>query len=221
MSNDGRPPLPFAQLRPLLILGITVAAVWWQVSQPAPQQPAPQNGGPVTTSESAPESPWKDTERGAEPPAPSVAPGDATLPDESEPTSAEVTSDRPANSLPNSKHNSEPKAKRQGNSKFVVENQTIRDLSGRVAFRGTVDLTPTIERIQRGESNRHKNDGTTFQNREGRLPRKTGGYYKEYVHPTPGVNGPGPQRLIFGKEGEIWYTPDHYETFQEIRGKSK
>jgi guanyl-specific ribonuclease Sa len=105
----------------------------------------------------------------------------------------------------------------QQSDSFLVKDQTIRDQHGKVVFRGTVDLKPTLDRIERGEANRHRNDGTTFQNREGRLPRKPAGYYKEYVHPTQGESGPGPQRMILGKDGEIWYTPDHYKTFLEIK----
>ena len=100
---------------------------------------------------------------------------------------------------------------------YKVPNQSIRDLSGRVVYKGTVDLKPTLDRIERGEANRHRNDGAQFQNRENRLPRKPSGYYKEYVHPTPGENGPGPQRIIIGKQGEIWYTADHYKTFKKIK----
>ena len=97
-----------------------------------------------------------------------------------------------------------------------LDNQTIKDF-GRVVFKGTIDLQPTLDRIARGEKNTHRNDGSTFGNRERRLPQKTSGYYTEYVHPTQGINGPGPQRVIFGKGGDIWYTPDHYETFQKIK----
>jgi filamentous hemagglutinin len=39
------------------------------------------------------------------------------------------------------------------------------------------------------------------------------GSYREFVHPTPGVNGPGAQRIIQGKSGELYYSPDHYGTF--------
>jgi ribonuclease T1 len=102
-------------------------------------------------------------------------------------------------------------------SPYLVENQTIRDLNGRVVFKGTIDLQPTLDRIERGEENRHRNDGSSFQNRENRLPRKPLGYYKEYVHPTKGEYGPGPQRIIIGKEGEVWYTPDHYKSFKKIK----
>lgn len=97
-----------------------------------------------------------------------------------------------------------------------IANQTIRNF-GRVVYKGTIDLTPTLDRIERGERNAHRNDGSTFGNREGRLPRKPSGYYTEYVHPTRGIDGPGPQRVILGKAGDVWYTPDHYESFQKIR----
>ncbi len=97
-----------------------------------------------------------------------------------------------------------------------LENQTIKDF-GRVVFKGTIDLQPTLDRIARGEKNSHRNDGATFGNRERRLPQKPNSYYTEYVHPTKGINGPGPQRVIVGKQGDVWYTPDHYETFKKIK----
>jgi guanyl-specific ribonuclease Sa len=84
---------------------------------------------------------------------------------------------------------------------------------GDVVFSGTVDLGPTLDRIARGEKYPHRNDGAVFGNREGRLPKKPKGWYREYVVPTPGQKGPGPQRIVLGREGEAFYTPDHYETF--------
>jgi ribonuclease T1 len=98
----------------------------------------------------------------------------------------------------------------------VVHDQTILDLDGSVAYQGDIDLTATVARIKAGELLRIANDGATFQNRERRLPRKPAGYYKEYVHPTPGLSGPGPQRIVVGQEGEAYYTPDHYATFQRV-----
>ncbi|MCC4598359.1 hypothetical protein LL969_22380 [Xanthomonas campestris pv. phormiicola] len=53
-------------------------------------------------------------------------------------------------------------------------------------------------------------------NRDGDLPAKPLGCYTEYVHPTPGVSGPGPQRIVVGKGGEMYYTPYHYKTFIPI-----
>ncbi len=104
--------------------------------------------------------------------------------------------------------------------KTRIENQKIRDQDGHVVFSGTIDLQPTLDRIAKGDRNSHRNDGTVFQNRERRLPAKPSGYYKEYVHPTPKLSGPGPQRVIIGTDGDAWYTPDHYKTFVKIREKS-
>jgi hypothetical protein len=84
---------------------------------------------------------------------------------------------------------------------------------GRPSMTGTVDLGGTLDRIRTGGSFPHSRDGTVFGNREGRLPAQPYGYYTEYVHPTPGVRGPGPQRVVTGAGGDLWYTPDHYNTF--------
>ena len=82
-----------------------------------------------------------------------------------------------------------------------------------------LDIYPTIQRIERGERHSHRNDGSVFQNRERRLPQKRRGYYREYVHPTPGRRGPGAQRLVIGQDGDVWYTPDHYKSFQRAKYK--
>lgn len=70
--------------------------------------------------------------------------------------------------------------------------------------------------LSRGGAYPHRNDGAVFKNKAGDLPRKPDGYYIEYVHPTPGVSGPGPQRIVVGKGGEMFYTADHYKTFVPI-----
>ena len=98
----------------------------------------------------------------------------------------------------------------------IISRQTIRDEDGRVVYRGDVDLGPTLQRIESGQRLSFPNDGSVFQNRERRLPRQAAGYYKEYVHPTPGLRGPGPQRIVVGARGETYYTPDHYRTFQRL-----
>lgn len=59
-------------------------------------------------------------------------------------------------------------------------------------------------------------DGTTFQNREQLLPRKRGGYYREYTVITPGEGDRGARRIIAGAEGELYYTEDHYASFSRI-----
>ncbi|MFN8482986.1 MAG: RHS repeat-associated core domain-containing protein [Anaerolineae bacterium] len=49
------------------------------------------------------------------------------------------------------------------------------------------------------------------------LPAQRSGYYTEYVVPTPGYTGVGPQRLVVGQGGEAYYTPDHYQTFIRVQ----
>lgn len=81
----------------------------------------------------------------------------------------------------------------------------------------STELKPTLGRISSGGRFPHRNDGSIFRNREGVLPQKEVGYYREYVHPTPGVTGSGARRIIKGSAGEIWYTADHYRTFIRIK----
>jgi guanyl-specific ribonuclease Sa len=75
-----------------------------------------------------------------------------------------------------------------------------------------------IERIQRGGPFPYRQDGTTFQNREARLPRQPSGYYREYTVPTPGERTRGARRIVTGGHPpEIYYyTSDHYRSFTRI-----
>ncbi len=100
---------------------------------------------------------------------------------------------------------------------LVLSSVEVRDLDGRVAWRGDVDLAPVLARIEAGERDPHRNDGSVFQNREGRLPQRPRGHYREYVVRTPGIRHAGPQRLVLGADGEIYYTADHYRSFQRLR----
>jgi len=59
-------------------------------------------------------------------------------------------------------------------------------------------------------------DGITFQNREGILPDRQRGYYKEYTVITPGLSHRGAKRIVAGREGELYYTDDHYESFSWV-----
>jgi guanyl-specific ribonuclease Sa len=55
-----------------------------------------------------------------------------------------------------------------------------------------------------------------FQNAEGRLPRKALGYWIESdVWPRKGPRDA--ERLIFGREREVYWTRDHYESFFRLR----
>jgi ribonuclease T1 len=60
-------------------------------------------------------------------------------------------------------------------------------------------------------------DGAAFRNREGLLPARAGGYYREYTVRTPGARDRGARRIVAGRGGEYYYTHDHYRTFRRIR----
>ena len=73
-------------------------------------------------------------------------------------------------------------------------------------------------------------DGTTFKNKEGKLPAQPAGYYKEYTLLTgnaphtvkigdktykvaPDLSARGSERVIIGGGENVYYTPDHYANF--------
>ncbi len=74
----------------------------------------------------------------------------------------------------------------------------------------------TIRLIQAGGPFPYRQDGVTFQNREGLLPGKPRGYYSEYTVETPGSSDRGARRIIAGEGGELYYTADHYDSFREV-----
>jgi ribonuclease T1 len=77
-------------------------------------------------------------------------------------------------------------------------------------------ITATLARIDSGGPLPYDQDGTTFSNREGRLPEQSDGYYKEYTVQTPGSDDRGARRLVIGAGGETFYTGDHYDSFIQI-----
>ena len=91
------------------------------------------------------------------------------------------------------------------------------------------DLPPaardTLSLIRRGGPFPYRTDGSVFANREGRLPARAHGYYREYTVPTPGSRDRGARRIVAGRgsqdsvanSGEYYYTDDHYESFRRIR----
>lgn len=84
----------------------------------------------------------------------------------------------------------------------------------------TVDLTATLERISKGIRDQHRNDGTEFRNRERRLPSRPPHFYTEFVHRVS-ERTPGACRIIIGQEGDIWYTPDHYQLFIPVSDQAR
>lgn len=88
-----------------------------------------------------------------------------------------------------------------------------------------------VARVRDGRPLPYPKDGVVFQNREGRLPARPAGFYREYtVLPPAGspsditvggrpfrISPPqgrrGAERLVIGGGELLWYSPDHYKTF--------
>jgi ribonuclease T1 len=75
----------------------------------------------------------------------------------------------------------------------------------------------TLALIRKGGPFPYKRDGVVFNNFERRLPVRERGYYREYTVPTPGIRDRGARRIVAGRDGEFYYTGDHYRTFRRIR----
>jgi ribonuclease T1 len=85
----------------------------------------------------------------------------------------------------------------------------------------TVDKLPqqardTLALIDKGGPYPYDRDGIVFGNNERLLPQKARGYYREYTVPTPGSRDRGARRLVVGEDGDIYYSDDHYESFQQV-----
>ena len=89
--------------------------------------------------------------------------------------------------------------------------------SGTVALSSLpAQANDTVHLIEAGGPFPYPQDGVVFNNAERRLPDEPRGYYREYTVPTPGSADRGARRIITGKNGEYYYTPDHYETFRRV-----
>ena len=75
----------------------------------------------------------------------------------------------------------------------------------------------TLQIIKRGGPFPFERDGVVFGNYERLLPQRGRGYYHEYTVPTPGANNRGARRIISGRDGEYYYSDDHYRSFKRIR----
>lgn len=87
-----------------------------------------------------------------------------------------------------------------------------------------------VSDIYNGKPLPYSQDGTTFKNKEGKLPAQPAGFYKEYTLLTgnaphtvtiggttyqvaPDLSARGSERVIIGGGEKIYYTPDHYANF--------
>ena len=61
--------------------------------------------------------------------------------------------------------------------------------------------------------------GDRFQNREGLLPKASERCYTECDIDTMGADSRGAKRIVFSDDGLIYYTEDHYESFELLYGE--
>lgn len=61
--------------------------------------------------------------------------------------------------------------------------------------------------------------GNRFGNYEGLLPEKEGRTYQECDIDTLGADGRGAKRIVFSNDGLIYYTEDHYSSFELLYGE--
>ncbi len=79
----------------------------------------------------------------------------------------------------------------------------------------------TMMLIKQGGPYPYRQDGKTFGNYEGHLPKHKRGYYREFTVKTPGARNRGARRIVAGGRPpeplEYYYTEDHYASFKRIR----
>lgn len=61
--------------------------------------------------------------------------------------------------------------------------------------------------------------GSAFGNYEGLLPKKKGRSYYECDIDTRGKSSRGAKRIVYSSDGLIYYTGDHYQTFELLYGE--
>lgn len=61
--------------------------------------------------------------------------------------------------------------------------------------------------------------GSYFGNYEGLLPKEQGRTYAECDVDTVGENSRGAKRIVFSNDGLVYYTDDHYESFELLYGE--
>ena len=60
--------------------------------------------------------------------------------------------------------------------------------------------------------------GSHFGNYEGKLPKAKGRKWTECDVNTLGAKSRGAERIVFSNDGLIYYSPDHYDSFEQLYG---
>lgn len=170
---------------------ITALAVWWLSDGPGADEPPPAPATSAAASESA--SPSSSTT----PSPPSSTPSESPTPTEGgDPSYSATTPSEEPGDMP------------------------ATDPASGLPYVALADLPPeaasTVGLIDAGGPFPYDEDGSRFGNYEGILPDEDDGYYEEYTVETPGLSHRGARRVVRGAEGELYWTEDHYESFERI-----
>ena len=74
----------------------------------------------------------------------------------------------------------------------------------------------TLKRIAKGGPYPFAKDDTVFDNYQKLLPAEPYGFYHEFTVITPDVRSRGTRRVVTGADGEDYYTPNHYVSFDWV-----
>ncbi|RNL80458.1 guanyl-specific ribonuclease Sa [Nocardioides marmorisolisilvae] len=80
------------------------------------------------------------------------------------------------------------------------------------------DAVRTINLILAGGPFPHPEDGSTYDNGDLLLPRADAGYYRGYTVLVQGAPDDERQRIVRGRDGDLYYTDDGGKTFEAILG---
>lgn len=92
------------------------------------------------------------------------------------------------------------------------------DWSGGIIAMGSLpsQAIDTLKLVELGGPFPYRQDDGVFGNREGILPPRSSGAYREYTVETPGSPDRGARRLVIGEGKDVYYTDDHYESFRFV-----
>jgi ribonuclease T1 len=74
----------------------------------------------------------------------------------------------------------------------------------------------TLALVAAGGPYPYRQDDGIFFNREGLLPARPSGTYREYTVETPGSPDRGARRLVIGEGRDVYWTDDHYASFRYV-----
>lgn len=100
----------------------------------------------------------------------------------------------------------------------VEQTPTDQASSGQTIARAALpaEARHTIKLIERGGPFPFDRDGVVFGNYERHLPNRQRGFYREYTVITPGISSRGARRIVVGRDGQMYYTADHYNSFRKV-----